>query len=184
VQFILKCLAPVAYTTSTIGILAFFLSTADHLLTTYAKIIVNKTDKNIGSYKINYNFVISVRLICNNKHILTITLQFLRANLVLASRINVPGSPNFGSTWIRFPSTKIIISATSWNSNDDRGTDLIMTPISSQRDKVQLRKKVPFNIWVWMNMDIWKDIKLSEMNHLLQHTKFLFPIKLHSITKS
>ena len=35
---------------------------------------VNKTDKNIGSYKINCKFVISVRLICNNKHILTITL--------------------------------------------------------------------------------------------------------------
>ena len=31
-QPLLKCLAPVAHTTSTIGILAFFLSTADHLL--------------------------------------------------------------------------------------------------------------------------------------------------------
>jgi len=78
---------------------------------------VNKTDKNIGSYKINCKFVISVRLICNNKHILTITSYFLRANLVLESRINVPRLTNFGSTWIRFASTKMIISAISGNPN-------------------------------------------------------------------
>ena len=95
VQVLLKCLAPVANTTSTIGKLAFFLSTADHLLTCHN--CVNETDKNIGSYKINNKFI-SVRFICNNKQILTITLKFLRANLVLESRINVPCSTNFGST--------------------------------------------------------------------------------------
>jgi len=51
-----------------------------------------------------------------------------------------------GQREFEFPPKKMIISATSGNPNDDRGTDFIMTPNSSQRDKVQLRNKVPFNI--------------------------------------
>jgi len=36
-----------------------------------------------------------------------------------------------------------MFSATLGNPKDDRGTDLIMTPISSHSDEDQLRNKVP-----------------------------------------